>query len=456
MSALASTPSTRGLSRAMSSRSSIVRRSAIARGWPPTPIIPRAVWSAATMNSTPSAVSARRRRPGGERLGDRAPAASTRIVDAGRAYVGVVEHGHRSPVSSHSLQQSRRSRRRSAWRRRTSAARRRSPRRRWRTRRCAAAASRRAGRARTPRRRRHRRRGRTPPRPAAAATTAATVGRGDEHAVAAELDDRHLDAARRAGRRPPRRDRRCRRRRGTRRGCRWPRSPRRSAPPMTADAVGLVGHSSGAVVEVEHGVRAPGARGEHRRRSSMRAGSSAIAEPATHSTPTSATRAVVDVAGPRAACPGAVRLAVEEQLRILGRRQRGEGQRRAQRRGRARRTRVSTPNDVELGDDVVAERVGADLGEHGAAVPEPRRGHGDVGRRAADRLDEALRDRLKPAPGCVGVEVDADPPDRQQVERHHRSRRATPHVFGTSGLDLVAPAPPARRRRPSAGSARRG
>ena len=82
---------------------------------------------------------------------------------------------------------------------------------------------------------------------------------------------------------------------------------------------------------------------------------------------------------------------------------------------------------LQLGDDVVAERIGADLRQHGAAMPEPGCRDGDVGRRSADRLDEALV--VEPAgAGSVGVEVDADPADRQQVERHR------PDAGALSGL----------------------
>ena len=71
----------------------------------------------------------------------------------------------------------------------------------------------------------------------------ALVGRGDEHAVAAELDDRNVDAAPEQGVGGLVGHRRCRRRPGTRRGCRWRRRRRSIAAPMTADASASLDHN---------------------------------------------------------------------------------------------------------------------------------------------------------------------------------------------------------------------
>ncbi len=61
-SGLPSTPSTPGWANAVTRAPSSRRRSAITKGSDPTPSMPRAVWSAATMNSRPSRSSGRRAR----------------------------------------------------------------------------------------------------------------------------------------------------------------------------------------------------------------------------------------------------------------------------------------------------------------------------------------------------------------------------------------------------------
>ena len=145
-----------------------------------------------------------------------------------------------------------------------------------------------------------------------------------------------------------------------------------------------------------------------------RAGSSAIAEPATQNTSARRTDVGVDVARSQLHVRS-LRLAVEEDLRILGRRQRGEGERRAQSRFRPDEPHVHAEAD-ELGPDVLPERVVTDLRDDGGAVSEPRRGDGDVGRRAADRLHEPLW-LLEPGTGLVGVEVHADATNGDQLQR---------------------------------------
>ena len=294
MSALASTPSTRGLSRATSRRSSIVRRSAIARGWPGTPIMPRAVWSAATMNSAPSTVSRSRRGRPASALAMRPGCLDAHRGEGGEA--GVVESAHGPSalvcsISSISLSVGMASAHISRPATIAPAA--------------LAYSTIRAG-------------GQpaskpwtnAPPKasPAPSPQTTSTgrggddrraVGRGDEHAVAAELDDGDLDAAAEQGvgglvgavgadgdaalgavadgdgrpRRSPRRS---------------PPTPRPRSPTASAGSRGRAtvcgrrraGPRMPAIVE--------------------RAGSSAIAEPATHSTATSST--VLSSTSPGCSC----------------------------------------------------------------------------------------------------------------------------------------------------------
>ncbi len=60
MSGVAITPSTPGSASAVMVRSSTSRRSAMTKGWPETPTIPRAGWSMAMMNVLPSAANSGR------------------------------------------------------------------------------------------------------------------------------------------------------------------------------------------------------------------------------------------------------------------------------------------------------------------------------------------------------------------------------------------------------------
>ena len=90
---------------------------------------------------------------------------------------------------------------------------------------------------------------------------------------------------------------------------------------------------------------------------------------------------------------------VEEQLGILGRGQGGERQRGAQLLVASDELRVD-PERLQLGDDVVAERIGPHPGQHRAVTAETCRGDGDIGRRPADRLDEAL---VVEPPGAAAV-----------------------------------------------------
>ena len=67
--------------------------------------------------------------------------------------------------------------------------------------------------------------------------------------------------------------------------------------------------------------------------------------------------------------------------------------------------RVSTPNVPSS-----AQR------EHRRVMTEPGGGHGDVGRSPADGLAERAH-LVEWHTELLGVEIDADPPDRQQLDR---------------------------------------
>ena len=198
-----------GWSRATSRPSSSERRSAMANGSAPTPSIPRAVWSAATMNSRPSTVRRAAGGARGERSGDR-----SRLVARARAARPNGSSSAASDAPQHSSISSA-----SACRRRTSAARRRSPRRRCRTRRIAQRSQPDSSPWHS-----------APPKasPAPSPHTTSTRmrrhapsdrRRGHQHAVAAELDDRR-SAPRASSRSAASSGSACRRRSRTRRGCR--------------------------------------------------------------------------------------------------------------------------------------------------------------------------------------------------------------------------------------------
>ena len=68
--------------------------------------------------------------------------------------------------------------------------------------------------------------------------------------------------------------------------------------------------------------------------------------------------------------------------------------------------------------DVVAERVGSGAGDDGRTFTQTRRGHGDVGWTAAQELLEVTD--VDDAAVAGGVKVDADPPDREDVEGRDR------------------------------------
>ena len=149
-----------------------------------------------------------------------------------------------------------------------------------------------------------------------------------------------------------------------------------------------------------------------------RAGSTLTPVPVTHSSGTSATVVPRDVVGGE----GEVRRhgkPVEEQRRVLRRSEGAEHDRREQPVGRADETRV----DAEAGQrrpDVVAERVGPHLGEHGAAPPEAGGGHRDVRGGAAEEAIEGADGGQRGTdvlgmPVDRGIEVDADPPDREDL-----------------------------------------
>ena len=87
--------------------------------------------------------------------------------------------------------------------------------------------------------------------------------------------------------------------------------------------------------------------------------------------------------------------------------------------------RVSTPNvSSRRPPHVLPHRVVAEPCEHGRVMAEPGGGNGDVGRRAADGLAERPH-LVERHAELLGVEIDADPPDRQQLQRdRHRSHGA--------------------------------
>ena len=98
---------------------------------------------------------------------------------------------------------------------------------------------------------------------------------------------------------------------------------------------------------------------------------------------------------------------------------------------------------VELSDRNLAERIGADLREHRGPVAKARGGDRDVRRAAADRLREA-RGRVPVGADLIAVQVDADPPDRQQLKL---ARPSSMRVALTSAASSLATPPRPRRRR---------
>lgn len=71
---------------------------------------------------------------------------------------------------------------------------------------------------------------------------------------------------------------------------------------------------------------------------------------------------------------------------------------------------------VEFVAYVSPERIVTDLGEHRCVMSEASRGYGHIGRGAADRLGERLWID-EPGAGLVGVEIDTDSADREELER---------------------------------------
>ena len=108
------------------------------------------------------------------------------------------------------------------------------------------------------------------------------------------------------------------------------------------------------------------------------------------------------------------RVAAEQQLRILGRIEHGERERRDRAGLNPDEPRVDA-EVAQLGDRDLAPWVLADLGEHRGVVAEARGGDRDVRRAAADRLPEALR-RVPIRADLLAIQVDADPSDGQQLE----------------------------------------
>jgi hypothetical protein len=114
---------------------------------------------------------------------------------------------------------------------------------------------------------------------------------------------------------------------------------------------------------------------------------------------------------------GRRRLAVEEQREVVGRVDLAEREWGAQRRVRGDEARVD-PEALEVAAQVAPERVVPDLRDHRRALDaEPRGGHRDVRRAAADRLGERVH-VLEPHADLLRVEVDADAAHRDQVVGH--------------------------------------
>ena len=111
---------------------------------------------------------------------------------------------------------------------------------------------------------------------------------------------------------------------------------------------------------------------------------------------------------------GRDRRPVERQRRVLRRVELAEHHRRLQPGRRADVRRVDAEPGQRLAD-VVAEAVRADLGEHRGPAAQPGGADRDVGRGAAQGLRER-RDVLERHARLLGVEVDPDPADGQQLE----------------------------------------
>ena len=110
------------------------------------------------------------------------------------------------------------------------------------------------------------------------------------------------------------------------------------------------------------------------------------------------------------------RLAVEQQREVVRRVDLAEHHRRAQRRVRADPAVVDA-EAAQRAAHVRAERIVADLRDHGAARTEPRRGDRDVRRAPAERLRERAHLGERDA-DLLRVQVDPDAAHRDQVMRH--------------------------------------
>lgn len=130
------------------------------------------------------------------------------------------------------------------------------------------------------------------------------------------------------------------------------------------------------------------------------------------------------------------RLAIEQQREMIGRVDLAERHRRAQPRAHTDEPVV----DADLSHrhaQILAEGVIADPGDDRAADAEPRRSDCHVRRAATQRLGEGPHVGERDA-GLLGVQIDADPPHRDQVEclhRGHSSRHA--EAVGWGGLTAV-------------------
>ena len=193
MSALASTPSTRGWSSAVSSRSSIERRSAIASGSSPRPTIAARRVVGGDDEQHPVAGQRLAAAAAGEGRGDprRLVRRARRSASRNSPSDSFTSRLHRASISSAVGMASAHISRDGDDRPGGVGVGRPSAR----------PATRRAGRGRTPRRRRRRRRARTRPRPDGAGRPSTPSARRHQHAVGAELDDGRCSTPRASSRR---------------------------------------------------------------------------------------------------------------------------------------------------------------------------------------------------------------------------------------------------------------
>ena len=150
--------------------------------------------------------------------------------------------------------------------------------------------------------------------------------------------------------------------------------------------------------------------------------------------------ASASISSARTCRSGALRPAVEVQREIVGREDLAE-----RHRGRVfvvgRHVAVVDAEVGELGADELAERVVADAGDQRGAVAQPRRGDGDVGGAATEKLAERF-DVLEADTDLQGIDVDATAADREHVvlglagDRLRTHQLALPTVFDGAAMTV--------------------